>query len=78
MSLPNVSSNPHIRSGATTQLIMFTVILALVPAFGYGVYNFGPRVLAVTAVCVGTCILSEVVFALIAGSSGLCICDNSR
>ena len=67
MSLPNVSSNPHIRSGATTQLIMFTVILALVPAFGYGVYNFGPRVLAVTAVCVGTCILSEVVFALIAG-----------
>ncbi len=67
MSLPNVSSNPHIRSGATTQLIMFTVILAMVPAFGYGVYNFGPRVLAVTAVCVGTCILSEVVFALIAG-----------
>ena len=67
MSLPNVSSNPHIRSGATTQLIMLTVILALVPAFGYGVYNFGPRVLAVTAVCVGTCILSEVVFALIAG-----------
>ena len=66
MSLPNVSSNPHIRSGATTQLIMFTVILALVPAFGYGVYNFGPRVLAVTAVCVGSCILSEVIFALIA------------
>ena len=67
MSLPNVSSNPHVRSGATTQLIMFTVILALVPAFGYGVYNFGPRVLAVTAVCVGACILSEVIFDLIAG-----------
>ncbi len=66
MSLPNVSSNPHIRSGATTQLIMFTVILALIPAFGYGVYNFGPRAIAVTAVCIASCVLSEIVFDLIA------------
>ena len=66
MSLPNVSSNPHIRSGATTQLIMFTVLLALIPTFGYGVYNFGPRVLAVTAVCIASCVLSEIVFDLIA------------
>ena len=66
MSLPNVSSNPHIRSGATTQLIMFTVLLALIPTFGYGVYNFGPRVLSVTVVCIASCVLSEIVFDLIA------------
>ena len=66
MSLPRVSSNPHIRSGATTQLIMFTVILALMPAFGYGVYNFGIRSLYVVLVCISTAVLSELVFALIA------------
>ena len=65
MSLPKVSSNPHIRSAATTQLIMLTVILALMPAFGYGIYNFGIRALFVCIVCVVTAVLSEVVFALI-------------
>ena len=65
MSLPRVSSNPHIRSGATTQLIMFTVILALMPAFGYGVYNFGIRALFVVIVCVASAVLSELLFALI-------------
>ncbi len=65
MSLPRVSSNPHIRSGATTQLIMFTVILALMPAFGYGVYNFGIRALFVVLVCTSSAVLSELVFALI-------------
>ncbi|MBO7361872.1 MAG: RnfABCDGE type electron transport complex subunit D [Lachnospiraceae bacterium] len=65
MSLPRVSSNPHIRSGATTQLLMFTVILALMPAFGYGIYNFGIRALFVTLVCVASAVLSELVFALI-------------
>ncbi len=66
MSLPKVSSNPHIRSAATTQLIMLTVILALMPAFGYGIYNFGIRALFVCIVCVGSAVLSEVIFALIA------------
>lgn len=65
MSLPRVSSNPHIRSAASTQLIMFAVILALMPAFGYGVYNFGIRALFVVLVCVATSVLSEIVFALI-------------
>ncbi len=65
MSLPKVSSNPHIRSSATTQLIMLTVILALMPAFGYGIYNFGIRALFVCIVCVGSAVLSEIVFALI-------------
>lgn len=39
--LLNVSSNPHIRSKDTTQKIMLYVIIALLPATGFGVYNFG-------------------------------------
>ncbi len=65
MSLPKVSSNPHIRSAADTRLIMFTVILSLVPALGYGIYNFGPRALLVTLCCIVTCVLSELVMELI-------------
>jgi electron transport complex protein RnfD/electron transport complex protein RnfC len=45
---------------------MLTVILALMPAFGYGIYNFGIRALFVCIVCVGSAVLSEVIFALIA------------
>ncbi len=65
MSLPKVSSNPHIRSGATTQLIMFTVVLSLLPALGYGIYNFGIRALLVTGVCILSAVLSEALFAVI-------------
>ena len=65
MSLPKISSNPHIRSSADTRLIMFTVLLSLMPALGYGVYNFGPRALLVTLVCVVSCVLSELVMELI-------------
>ncbi len=65
MNLPKVSSNPHIRSSADTRLIMFTVVLSLMPALGYGIYNFGPRALLVTLVCVCTCLLSELLMELI-------------
>ena len=36
-----VSSNPHIRSKVTTNSIMLSVIIALLPATGFGIYNFG-------------------------------------
>ncbi|NLX93867.1 MAG: RnfABCDGE type electron transport complex subunit D [Clostridiales bacterium] len=54
-----VSASPHIRSSVTSTGIMLDVILALIPAFFAAVIFFGPRVLAVTAVTVGTCLLSE-------------------
>ena len=54
-----VSASPHLRSSATTTGIMLDVILGLLPAFFAGVVFFGPRVLALTAVTVGTCLLSE-------------------
>ncbi len=45
--LMKVSSNPHIRSKATTGGIMGAVILALLPATFFGVYNFGLHALIV-------------------------------
>ena len=37
----NVSTNPHVRSGNTTQTIMRDVLIALTPASIFGIVNFG-------------------------------------
>ncbi|MBE5866444.1 MAG: RnfABCDGE type electron transport complex subunit D [Lachnospiraceae bacterium] len=57
-----VSSNPHIRSALTTSQIMLAVVIALLPAAGYGIYNFGPRALAVIAVTVASTVLTEFIY----------------
>lgn len=59
-----VSSNPHIRSKVTTNGIMLAVIIALMPATGFGIYNFGPRALAVVLVTIVSCVLTEFLFGL--------------
>ena len=59
-----VSSNPHIRSKATTSGIMLSVIVALMPATGFGIYNFGPRALAVILVTIASTVLTEYLFGL--------------
>lgn len=59
-----VSSNPHIRSKVTTNGIMLAIIVALMPATGFGIYNFGPRALAVILVTVGSTVLTEFLFGL--------------
>ena len=59
-----VSSNPHIRSKVTTSGIMLAVILALMPATGYGLYNFGARAAAVVLVTVASTVLTEFLFGL--------------
>ena len=63
--LYKVSSNPHIRSGAVTSTLMLSVVLALLPAAGFGVYNFGPRALAVIGVSVGSTVLTEYLYGLL-------------
>jgi len=60
-----VSSNPHIRSKVTTQNIMLMVIIALLPATGFGVYNFGLDALVLILVTVASTVLSETIFNLI-------------
>ena len=62
--LYKVSSNPHIRSRITTNGLMLAVIVALMPATGYGIYNFGPRALAVVLVTIGSTVGTELLFGL--------------
>ncbi|MCH5341517.1 MAG: RnfABCDGE type electron transport complex subunit D [Acetatifactor sp.] len=62
--LYQVSSNPHIRSKVTTNGIMLAVIVALMPATGYGIYHFGPRALAVILVTIASTMLTEFLFGL--------------
>lgn len=62
--LLKVSSNPHIRSKATTNGIMTAVIIALLPAAGFGIYNFGIRALLVIVTTVASTVLTEFLFGL--------------
>ncbi|MBQ7781398.1 MAG: RnfABCDGE type electron transport complex subunit D [Lachnospiraceae bacterium] len=62
--LLKVSSNPHVRSKVNTVGIMFAVVLALLPAAGFGIYNFGPRALWVILVTVVSTVLTEFLFGL--------------
>lgn len=61
----NVSPNPHIRDAISTNKIMLTVILALMPTSIFGVYNFGLKALLVIVLSVGSCVLAEFLFNLI-------------
>lgn len=62
--LLKVSSNPHVRSKVNTTGIMFAVVLALLPAAGFGIYNFGVRALFIILVTVVSTVLTEVLFGL--------------
>ncbi len=64
LSLMKVSSNPHVRSKVSTSGIMMAVIIALLPAAGYGIYNFGPRALAVILMTMASTVLTEFLFGL--------------
>lgn len=57
-----VSSNPHVRSQVTTSHIMLAVIIALLPATGFGIYNFGISALILILVTVCSTVLSEFLF----------------
>lgn len=61
----NVSSNPHVRSGVSTSNIMLAVIIALLPATGFGIYNFGAKVLILIFSTIAACILTEYLFEVI-------------
>lgn len=59
-----VSSNPHIRSKVTTNGIMMAVVLALLPAAGFGIYNFGIRALLHILITVAATVVTEFLFGL--------------
>lgn len=54
-----VTSSPHIRSGFTTQSIMRDVVIALIPAAGYGIYLFGFRAAIILAISIVFAVLTE-------------------
>ena len=60
--LYKVSSNPHVRSRVSTNGLMLAVIVALMPAAGFGIYNFGPMALAVILVTIASTVLTEFLF----------------
>lgn len=62
--LYKVSSNPHIRSRVTTNGIMACVVIALLPAAGFGIYNFGIRALLVMAVTICSTVGTEFLYGL--------------
>ena len=63
--LMKVSSNPHVRSKTTTSGIMLAVVIALLPAAGFGIYNFGLDALILILVTVASTVLTEYLFAKI-------------
>ena len=60
--LRKVSSNPHIRSRVTTANIMLAVVIALLPAAGFGIYNFGLDALILILITVATTVLTEFLY----------------
>ncbi|MCH5257158.1 MAG: RnfABCDGE type electron transport complex subunit D [Lachnospiraceae bacterium] len=60
--LMKVSSNPHIRSKSSTSSIMLAVVIALLPAAGFGIYNFGVDALILILVTVLSTVLTEYIF----------------
>ena len=60
-----VSPNPHIKSSETTTSLMLCVIVALLPATVWGVYQFGLRALMIILVSIVSCVASEALSSLI-------------
>ena len=62
-----LSSSPHFTQGLSTQRIMLTVLVALLPECVFGVLYFGPHALAVIVTCVASCAVFEYLFQRITG-----------
>lgn len=60
--LLHVSSSPHVRSKIKTDNIMKMVVISLMPAALFGVYNFGLRALLLICISVATCIATEAIY----------------
>jgi electron transport complex protein RnfD len=60
--LRSVSSSPHTRAKFTSSNIMLMVLIALLPASAFGVYNFGMQALLIILTSVITCVLTEYLY----------------
>lgn len=57
-----VSASPHVRANASTSRIMFCVILSLIPATGFGIWQFGYKAAIHVLVCIAACVLTELIY----------------
>ena len=55
----DITSSPHQVGPVNTTKVMGMVLLALVPAFIVGIYQFGYRAVTLTLVCVIACVVLE-------------------
>ncbi len=62
---PIISPAPHMRTAETTRSVMIDVVIALLPAFLWGVYIFGTRALIIGVVAVAASVLFEALTQLI-------------
>lgn len=60
--LYNVSASPHTFDYESTTSIMRDVIIALIPASVFGIYNFGLKALLMILTCIVACILTEYLY----------------
>ena len=60
--LLHVSSSPHVRDTVTTKNIMYDVLIAMIPAAAFGVYQFGFNALLVIILTMAACVLSVYIF----------------
>ena len=58
----DASYQPQVRAKRDTRSIMLDVLIALAPAFLFGVWQFGIMVVVNTVVSVGVCILFEYLY----------------
>ena len=58
----NVSSSPHVFSQGSAQTIMMDVVIALIPAGIFGIYNFGIKALLVILTSIVSCLLTEYIY----------------
>lgn len=63
----NISVSPHIRKDISTKRIMRDVLIALLPACLFGIYNFGLAALRVIVASVTSCVVSEILFQYVTG-----------
>ena len=59
---PLLASSPHSFTPITTPKLMLSVVIALIPAVGYGVYLYGFSALALILVSVASAVAAEYLF----------------
>lgn len=57
-----VSSSPHIKDGDSVSKIMFSVVIALIPAMLAGIYFFGFKSLIILLTTILSSLITEVIF----------------